>query len=388
LPNYIEFTETFNEKIDDVRDLVIKNDLDQADELVRNLFDEWTLVSQAYANDPHGSDVGYTVDELKRIDFRKKLENFSNMVSTFYNSEFSAHVAGYNQMMDDAYELIDIANFVDSESKILEIGDYLSEYLVLDNPKIIYDISFDAEKDIWVLKGATDKPIFDRRENLYVTIFNMDGSTHSSLAFTDTKQGNFYTQWVAPTDPGLYVVMLQYQNSKASQIVHVEAEFDYKYSPSDLNMVDLAREFEELKSFAKEFGGNSFDDNPRFESVINDIKFGFTDRNADSVDDNLNELKTIIERYLPVRSRVAVIEAIYEDDKLIVSGAVQKTIAFREDLFVDVYDQRGNLIEEIALKDNSSGLFTEVLSQPFESGVYVVQLQYHDVIVTDFFNVR
>ncbi|MEK0321014.1 MAG: hypothetical protein QQN61_07995, partial [Nitrosopumilus sp.] len=81
-------------------------------------------------------------------------------------------------------------------------------------------------------------------------------------------------------------------------------------------------------------------------------------------------------------------EAIYDNDKLILSGAVQKTIAFREDLFVDVYDQRGNLIEEIALKDNSSGLFTEVLSQPFDPGVYVVQLQYHNVIVTDFFNVR
>ncbi len=47
LTNYIEFTETFNEKIDTVRDLVIKNDLDQADELVRDLFDEWTLVSVA-----------------------------------------------------------------------------------------------------------------------------------------------------------------------------------------------------------------------------------------------------------------------------------------------------------------------------------------------------
>jgi len=153
-------------------------------------------------------------------------------------------------------------------------------------------------------------------------------------------------------------------------------------------MVDLAREFEELESFAQKFGGASFDENPRFASVINEIKAGFTDRNAESVDDNLDELKTIIERYLPIRSRVAVVEAIYDDDKLIVSGAVQKTLAFREDLFVDVYDQRGNLIEEIALKDNSSGIFTEVLSQPFESGVYVVQLQYHNVIVTDFFNVR
>jgi hypothetical protein len=388
LPNYIEFTEKFNEKIDDVRDLVIKNDLDQADALVRELFGEWTDVSQAYANDPLGSDVGYTADEIKRIEFRKKLDAFSNMVSTFYNNEFSTYVDEYNKMMDDANELISIANFVDAESKILEIGDYLSEYLVLENPKIIYDISFDSEKDIWILNGATEKSVFDRRENLYVTIFNMDGSTHSSLKFTDTKQGNFYTQWIAPTDPGLYVVMLQYQDSKATQIVHVEEEFDHKYTASDLNLVELAREFEELESFAEKFGGDDFASNSRFSSVVTEIKAGFIDKDAASVDENIDELKLIIERYLPIRSRTAVIEASYEDDKLIVSGAVQKTIAFREDLFVDIFDQRGNLIEEISLKDNSSGLFSKVISEPFDPGLYVIQLEYHDIRVTDFFNVK
>ena len=388
LPNYIEFTETFNEKIDNVRDLVIKNDLDQADELVRDLFDEWSLVSKAYTDDPLGSDVGYTADEIKRIEFRKKLDTFSNMVSTFYNAGFSEYVDKYNVMMANADHMIELVNFVDAESKILEIGAYLSEHLVLHNDSIIYDISFDAEKSIWVINGATEKSVFDRRENLYVTVYNMDGTTHSSLEFTDTKQGNFFTQWIAPTDPGLYVVMLQYKDSKASQIVHVEDDFEYEYSAVDLNMVDLAREFEELESFATKFGGESYSENPRFASVINEIEFAFKDKDADDVDDNLKELKIIIERYLPVRSRVAVVEAIYDDDKLIVSGAVQKTLAFREDLFVDVYDQRGNLVEEIALKDNSSGLFTEVVSRGFDSGVYVTQLQYHDVIVTDFFNVK
>ena len=388
LPNYIEFTETFNEKIDDVRDLVIKNDLDQADELVRDLFDEWTLVSQAYTNDPHGSDVGYTTDEIKRIEFRKKLDTFSNMVSTFYNAGFSEYIDKYNAMMANADHMIELANFVDAELKILEIGDYLSEHLVLHNDSIIYDISFDAEKDIWVINGATEKSVFDRRENLYVTVYNMDGSTHSSLEFTDTQQGNFFTQWIAPADPGLYIVMLQYKDSKASQIVHVEDDFDYEYNAADLSMVDLARDFEELQSFAEKFGGESYSENPRFASVINEIEFAFKDKDAEDVDNNLKELKTIIERYLPVRSRVAVVEAIYDDDKLIVSGAVQKTLAFREDLFVDVYDQRGNLVEEISLKDNSSGLFTEVISRGFASGVYVTQLQYHDVIVTDFFNVK
>jgi hypothetical protein len=291
-------------------------------------------------------------------------------------------------MMTDADKMIQLANFVDAESKISEIGNHLSEYLVLDSTSIIYDISFNPENDIWVINGATEKSAFDRRENLYVTIYNMDGTTHSSLEFTDTKQGNFFTQWIAPTDPGLYVVMLQYKDSKASQIVHVEEEFDYEYNDVDLNMVDLAREFEELETFAEKFGGEGFVENPRFAAVINEIEFAFKDKDAKTVDDNLDELKIIIERYLPIRSRVAVVEAIYDDDKLIVSGAVQKTLAFREDLFVDVYDQRGTLIEEIALKDNSSGLFTEVVSRSFEPGVYVTQLQYHDVVVTDFFNVK
>ncbi len=388
LPNYVEFTETFNEKIDNVRDLVIKNDLAEADILVRDLFDEWTVISQAYADDPNGSENGYTLDELKRIEFRKKLDSFSNMVSTFYTAGFSEHVDEYNKKMNDAHDLIQIANFVDAESKILEISTYLSEHLTLHNSGIVYDISFDSTKNTWIINGAVEKSVSDRRENLYVTVYGMDGTSHSGLEFTDTRQGNFFTQWIAPTDPGLYVVMLQYKDSKASQIVNVEHEFAYKYSESDLDMVELAREFEELKSFAQKFGGDVFTENPGFASVINEITFAFADKDAKQVDENLDELKILVERYLPVRSKVAVIEAVYDVDKLIVSGAVQKTLAFREDLFVNVFDQKGNVVEEIALKDSSSGLFTEVISRSFDSGVYVAQLQYHDVIVTDFFSVR
>ncbi|WP_246275296.1 hypothetical protein [Nitrosopumilus oxyclinae] len=388
LPNYIEFAETFNEKIDNVRDLVIKNDLDQADALVRDLFDEWRLVSQAYTDDPHGSDVGYTGDEIKRIEFRKKLDTFSNMVSTFYNAGFSEYVDKYNGMMADADHMIELANFVDAESKILEIGDYLSQHLVLHNDSIIYDISFDAEKNIWVINGATEKSVFDRRENLYVTVYNMDGTKHSSLAFTDTKQGNFFTQWIAPTDPGLYIVMLQYKDSKASQIVHIEEDFDYEYNAADLSMVELAREFEELQSFAEKFGGESYSENSRFGSVINEIEFAFKDKDAENVNENLNELKSLIERYLPIRNKAAPIMAEYSGDKLVISGALLKTVQFPEDLFIDIYDQQGNIVEEIALKDTAGGKFSKIVNKSFDSGVYVVQLSYHDLVVSDFFNVK
>ena len=387
LPNYVEFTEKFNEKLDRVRDLVIQTELDQADNLVRDLFGEWSAVSKAYTDDPHGSSVGYSVDEIKRIEFRKKLDTFSKMVSTFNNAGFSQYVSEYNKKMADAYQMVDLANFIDAESKITEIGDYLSEHLVLDNDRIMYDISFDPEKTIWVISGATDKPVFDRRENIYVTVYNMDGTTHSSLEFTDTKQGNFFTQWFAPTDPGLYIVMLQYQNSKASQIVHVEEDFEYEYNETDMSMVELARDFEELKSFAEKFGGNNYSTNPRFASVINEIKLAINDKDADDANDNIRELKTIIERYLPVRNPTAPIQAHYDGEQLVISGRVLKAVAFSEDLYIDIYDQRGDKVIEIALRDDPTGLFNEVVTKSFDNGSYVVQLQYHGTTVTDFFNV-
>ena len=78
----------------------------------------------------------------------------------------------------------------------------------------------------------------------------------------------------------------------------------------------------------------------------------------------------------------------FDNDKLLVSGAVQKTLSFSEDLFVDIFDQQGNRVDEIALKDSSSGHFSESISMPFEPGTYVAQLNYHDYLVTDFFVVR
>lgn len=387
LPGFIAFSETFNEKIDNVRDLVIENDIDAADNMVRDLFSEWRKVSFAYEDDPYGSPDGYSLDELKRIEFREKLESYSNAVSNFNHIGFAPYTSEYNKLISDAYELIDIGNFVDLEAKILEIGQFLTEHLVANNKRIIYNISYDLEKEIWVLRGAVEKSRFDDRENLYVTIFNMDGSKHSKLKFTDTKHGDFYTQWIAPAEPGLYFVTLQYQNVKATQIINIEEEFDTIYSESDYDMVEMSRDFEELQTFVEKFGGADYDPESRFSEVMADIKLALANRDEEKVDEKLEELKRLIERYLPIRSRSAIIEAQYDGD-LVLSGAVQKTLAFREDLFVDIFDQQGNLINSISLKDDSSGRFNELVQIPFEPGVYVAQLEYHDVIVNDFFNVR
>lgn len=355
------------------------------------MFSEWRQVSEAYADDPFGSESGYSKDELKRIEYRKHLEQISETVSKFYNAGFAQHSDKYVKMTDEASELIDYGNFIDAESKLAEIRTYLNEYLPLNNADIIFDIEYDQEKDIWIMEGAVNKPDGlrkkDMRQDLYVTVYDGAGNIHSTLEFTDTRNGDFFTQWRAPIEPGLYVVMLQYMNSKATQIVNVADKSERSYDSEELDTLELAREFEELKSFIEQFGGRNYDDS-RFEPILNEIKIGLVNRDSEQVDAKLDELKRLIERYLPMRSRSAVIEAQFDNDKLILSGAVQKTLSFSEDLFIDIFDQQGNLVNEVALKDGASGHFSKVISQPFSPGVYMAQLEYHDLTVTDFFSVN
>jgi len=269
------------------------------------------------------------------------------------------------------------------------MGDFLSDHLALSNNGIMYEIDYDSEYDVWILKGFVEKDRFDRREEIQVTVYTMDGRTHDTLEFTNTKHGEFFTQWEAPAEPGLYVVMLQYLNSKASQIVHIEDKTTHAFTSQEYDIFELAREFEELKTFIETFGGNNYEENnPKFYSTMEDIKRGLSERDAKQVSTKLTELQQLIERYLPIRSRGGVIEVQYENDKLVISGAVQKTISFNEDLFIDIFDQKGNLVEEIALKDSSTGHFNEVISKPLVPGTYVAQLNYHDLIVNDFFTIQ
>jgi hypothetical protein len=389
LPGYTDFTQSMKTKVDVARNLVIKGDLDGADNMVRELFVEWQAVSKKYSEDPYGSETGYTGDEIKRIEYRKKIENLSNFVTAFYNADFETHSGEFSKLKESAYELVDYGNFVDAEDKIKEIREFLAEKMELKNKKIIFDISYDAEKQIWVMSGAVDKQLMDRRQNLYLTVYDMQGNTHSILEFSDTKQGDLYTQWYAPTESGLYVVVLQWQNNQASQIVDVPEKTTVKHSSDDLKNVDYAREFEELKSFIETFGSTNYVANKgRFDPVINEIRASLQSKDFSTSSSKLKELQGLIERYLPSRSTTAVIDAYVEGDKLYVSGAIYKTIAFSEDIYVDIFDQKGNHVEEIRLKDNASGYFNQVLSRPFAPGTYVAQLQYHDLTVSDFFRVN
>lgn len=385
LPGYTDFADSVKEQINEARDLVMKKDLDAADRAVSQLFQDWQKVSKAYAEDPHGSNIGYSVDELRKIEYREEIDRLSNTALEFQNPSFESYMMEYFKMEEDAIKSVEYGNFADADSKIDQLRMFLINNLPLRNERIIFDISYDAEKDIWTMRGAVDSqsPV---RENLHLTVYDNSGNTHSNLKFADTKSGEFFTQWQAPTEPGMYVVLLQYQNSQATQIINIEEESQITYNKDDYI---IAKEFEDLEEFINKFGDQSVPQyQTEFVPVLEKIRTALSKNDQTSVKNDLSRLKNLIEKYLPIKSRIAVIEATIDGDKLLIAGAVQKILSFREEIYLTVFDQQGNIVEDKIFYDNASGHYNVILSRPTNPGLYVAQLEYHDVRVTDIFQVR
>lgn len=392
LPGYTDFTGNLKTRLDKARNLVIQKDLDAADQQIRDLFAEWQQVSSKYSENPYGSESGYTLDEIKRIEYRKKINELTDFVTTFYNPDFDSEK--FIDMTNNLSQKLDVGNFEDAEKQLKEIRSFVSTQIESGDKKILFDISYNPESQTWVMNGAVDKDLFDKRENLYVTVYDMTGNQHSTLKFSDTKDGDFYTQWFAPTDPGLYVVKLQWRNAISSQIVDVAEKptATAKTPPPTKEYtqnVDLARQYENLQNFIKVFGGPGYSANKaKFDPVISGIKDSLHDKDTSSAKSKIKELQSLIERYMPTRSKAGVLDAYVNNGNLYLSGALSKTVDFPEDVYVDIFDESGQKIDEIYLKDNSAGHFNQIIPKSYGPGVYVAQLEYHDLIVSDFFRIE
>ena len=381
LPGFVDFTRSVEDGIKEARQKVIDGDLASADAQIRELFSEWRTVTAAYEKEPG---MSHSLDDLKRRDYGERLDEYEEAADNFDNPGFDEHQQGYEDMDSRARSMLEYGNFADAELEINRIGDYLAENLALKHPGIFFEIEY--ENDAWTLSGAVDKD-YNEREKITVIIYDENRDEQGVLEMFDTRQGTFFTRWEEPVDPGLYVVMLKYRNTEASNIVHVEEDIVHEPDSGELDVQRLSREFTELERFMREYGGDRAS-NPRIAEAGEKVREGLAERDLAGVSSGMQDLQMLVERYLPVRHRDAVIDASYESGELEMSGAVRKSVAFSEDMFVDVRDQRGDLVYSTPLKDDAAGMFSASVVRSLDPGMYVVLLEYHDITVTDFFAVR
>ncbi|MBI5378113.1 MAG: hypothetical protein HZA82_05760 [Thaumarchaeota archaeon] len=139
-------------------------------------------------------------------------------------------------------------------------------------------------------------------------------------------------------------------------IVDIKEKSETTYDKEDYT---VAKEFEGLEEFANRLGDIS---SPQYQSefvpVLEKIRTVLLKNDQTSVKNDLPQLKNLIEKYLPIKSRSAIVEATVDGDKLLIAGAVQKTLSFREEVYLTIFDQQENIVDDEIFYDDAQDITT------------------------------
>lgn len=393
VPGYIDYIEDIRNVVERTRALVISGELGQADGLIRNATLEWREIDDAYRETPPDSDE-YGIVDISRREFQKHADDLDSVASRFLVPG-TVESTEFTRILDRVGEFIAYGNFVDAQRVITDAYDYAQEHLNTTHNSVIYDVTYDDGIRAWLISGFVEKDAFDRREDISVVVQTADGTTHQRLDFTDTKHGKFEIQYDAPHGPGIYVAELLWRNTSSSTIVYIpyddggdaKAQDRLNRSGGD-NFIAITRELLNLSEFMRAFGGERYQANvTKITDVLDRVETAISDRDEPEARHSVAELRGLIERHLPLRSPEAVIDVSYASGNLNIAGALYKSVAFPEDIYVDIFEQTGDLVVTIKLNDNPDGSFSKDLLRSFDSGIYVALLSYHDLSVSDFFSI-
>ena len=92
-----DFADSIKAKVDRVQSLVVAERLFEADEALDAAYREWQLVLNAYSNNPDTT-VGFSLAELKRIEYRKTIQLIDDVVDRYASADFNEHAADHNAM--------------------------------------------------------------------------------------------------------------------------------------------------------------------------------------------------------------------------------------------------------------------------------------------------
>lgn len=393
VPGYMDYVDDVKATVERARALVIAGELQQADDLIRRATADWREVSEVYRDAPPTSGDYGRVD-IERRDYTKHADDLASIATRFIEAG-TDEAREFSQLINMVEGFVDHGNFVDAHSAITRAYEYAQEHLRIEHNSVIYDINYNPETRSWLIEGFVEKQPFDRREDISVIVRTADGSVHQSLDFADTSHGRFHVPFEAPSDPGIYVAELLWRNTSTSNIVYIpyptptqqDSEDTTEYS-GGVELIEISRDLYDLQEFMRGFGGQQYQANiGRITPLVDSAQEAVNDRNVSEARSDMFDIRNAIERYLPLRSPEVVVRATYTTDGLTVDGAVHKLVEFPEDIYVDIFDQRGDLEVTLNLNDGPDGKFSEDVRRSFESGTYVVMLSYHDLRVSDFFTV-
>ena len=347
---------------------------------LENLYKEYTFVKN-YS--PIYESTQLSTNDKKTIYF-ELLDDILKILDAYDDSSFDQYREEFYLMMSDAQKSIEIGSFKSGHEKTYDALKFLKNNLLGNDPRIIFNVSFDDSQNLWSIDGGVYKHSFNSRDKLSFVLDDVDGNRIGELVFLNTKHGEFNVLWHKDVPPGLYIAKISHGNSHDYQLVSIQNKHGTEFSQKEIEIMDLASQYEKLESFLYLFGGNNYKQyDSKFTSIIQTIQHKLKEGTTSDAQKNINELKKVTQRYLPISSPDAIVKADYANNMILISGKVSKLVDFREELFVSIFDENGKRIYEKIIYDDSKGNFEFLLTKPAQPGLAVVQLEYHDFVATD-----
>ena len=181
-----DFADSIKAKVDRVQSLVVAERLFEADEALDAAYREWQLVLNAYSNNPDTT-VGFSLAELKRIEYRKTIQLIDDVVDRYASADFNEHAADYNAMLSSIDLSLSLGNFVTVDDKLQDLLVFISENLGSSSNSIKHEVEYDEQTGTWSTSGFLNKEN-DRRVQLEISVYDPDGDLQIQLLeFSDTK---------------------------------------------------------------------------------------------------------------------------------------------------------------------------------------------------------
>ncbi len=366
-------------------------ELEKTQHLTSALFFELENLYREYKFVKNYSPI-YESDQLSAIDkktiYFELLDDILKILDTYDDSRFDQYRKEFYLMIEDAQKSIEIGSFKLGHEKTYDALKFLKNNLLEDDPRIIFNVSFDDSQNLWDIDGGVYKHSFNSRGKMSFVLYDVDGNNIGELDFLNTKHGEFKVLWHKDVSPGLYIAKISHGNSHDYQIISIQNEHGTKFSQKEIEIMSFASQYEKLENFLHVFGGDNYKQyDSKFTSIIQTIQSKLKEGTTSDVQKNIDELKKVTQRYIPIHSTDAIIEADNVHGMISISGKVSKLIDFREALFISIFDENGKRIYEKIIYDDSKGNFEFLLVKPAQSGLVVVQLEYHDFVATDIISI-
>ena len=373
-----------------IKNVLKTNDFRYAQQLLGALEQQWLNFERFYPEirsyTPTYEQQDLSTAQKKQF-YLKQISQISSLVKSLNLNQASSDYMQYKKSLQESKASILYGNFQTGHEKIYKTIDFVGQKFLPHDPRIIMNTSYD-DSNMFTVAGAVYKHHMNSRDPVSFYLFNHDGQIVKFDSRT-ARSGDFQMLWRADIQPGLYIAEIQHGSARESQIISIsDGHHEMVFNQDEIAMMEVANTFENLEGFVDRFGSSGSRGMEKMQLVINKIRGDLTSGQLDTAAASVQKFKNNIKLYMPIQSSGINIDASQTDSTVRVTGNIAKTVEYREQIFLTVFDHDGKRVYEQITYDDKYGNINIEMPKHALAGLAVIQVEYHDSLARDIIEIN